>query len=248
MSKDTSDSWMSGLKSDLVGKNAHRTWIAFLTTTVTAYFAIFALFESRHDRQLQIALYERNAFITMVSSGNRSTFVAAMQNFARIQNFKISNDPTLFEPWKWFGIETPNKESLYRWARYRLPLCTPTECGDEERRIRIDLRGVYWLEVYLPYVDLRGADLTGAILSSANLSDAILCNANLTKAHLANANLSNADVFEANFTDAETRSTKLSHVKVRRSNLSAEQLRIARGVNQETYGTDVDKVQNGCRQ
>ena len=72
----TSNGWMSGLKADLVGKNAHRTWIALLTAAVTAYFAVYALFESRHDRQPQIALYERNAFITMVSSGNRGAFVA----------------------------------------------------------------------------------------------------------------------------------------------------------------------------
>lgn len=248
MSNRNSNSWISGLKSDLVGKNAHRTWIGLLTAAVTAYFAVYALFESRHDRQLQIALYERNTFITMVSSGNRGAFVAAMQNFGRIQNFEIKKYPPLFKPWEWFDDEKPNKDSLYRWARHRLPLCTPMECGDKEKDIRIDLRNVVWPDVYLPYVDLRGADFTGALLSSANLSDTTLCKANLKDVNLSYANLSNADILDANFTNAETWRVKLAHVIVPRSNLSAEQLRGARGLNSAVLDVDDGKVQEKCRE
>lgn len=234
--KNTSNGWLSGLRTDLVGKNAHRTWIAFVTAVITAYFAVYALFESRHDRQLQIALYERNAFITMVSSGNRGQFIGAMQNFGRIQNIEIPQYPSLFEPWTWFGDETPNKDPLWRWARYRLPFCTPRECGDEEENIRIDLRGVFWLDVKLSSVDLREADFTGAILSGANLVAAILCNANLTDVNLSYADLSNTDIHKAIFTDAHMNGVKLAHVNVSSSDLSDEQLRRVRGSSPDESG------------
>lgn len=246
--RNTSDGWLTGLKADLVGKNAHRTWIALITAAVTAYFAVYALFESRHDRQMQIALYERNAFITMVSSGNRGAFVAAMHNFAQIQNMKIQKYPSLFEPWGWFGDETPNRKPLWKWARYRLPICTPAECGDIEQDIRIDLRKVNWLGVHLPYVNFTGADFTGANLSSANFSDAILCKANLTNVLFSYADLTNADIFETNFTNASTRNIILAHVNVSSSNLSAEQLRRARGLSTDESGFRDGKSQNECRQ
>ena len=168
--------WSHHLRMDLIGPRAYRTWAIVLTTVVGAYFGVFAVMESRHDRQMSRAMFERNTFITMVSSGNPGTFIAAMKNFGPIQTMSAARSPPIFPPWKWFGTETPNLMPLWRWALPRLALCTAMECG------YIDPDGN---EVFM--VDLLSSDL-----SNAYLQDVRLINSRLMRADLRNADMQGA--------------------------------------------------------
>src|SRR5262249_13175141 len=117
-------------------------YLAFVTL-ITAYFGLYSLLLARHERLTNRALFERSTFISMVSSGNRGSFIAAMKNFGPIQNVVVPPEPSawpLFKNW-WSVGSTPNKEPLWLWARHFLALCTPEQCGDptatfeEQRRI-----------------------------------------------------------------------------------------------------------------
>jgi uncharacterized protein YjbI with pentapeptide repeats len=67
--------------------------------------------------------------------------------------------------------------------------------------------------------DLRGANLSGALLSEANLSEA-----NLTRAYLSAANLTRADLSAANLTRADLTRAVLRGANLRGANLSAAYL------------------------
>jgi hypothetical protein len=74
---------------------------------------------------------------------------------------------------------------------------------DKRRDIqRIDLRGANLSGANLTSADLRDADLTGADLTGADLRDADLTGADLTGADLRDANLTGADLSDANLTGA----------------------------------------------
>ena len=211
--KRTVGSWRSNLWNDLIGPRAYRTWIVILTSVVTVYFGAYAVIESRHDRQMNRAMFERNTFITMVSSGNRGTFVAAMKDFGPIQNMSVSRSPPLFPPWMWFETDTPNLEPLHRWAVHRIPLCDALECGIDN--FRIDLRGSNFRNAYLFDVDLTGANLEAADLRYANLRAT-----DLSDAHLDRAGLMGADLSGANLTRAFLSSTILDDTNLVGANLT----------------------------
>ena len=214
--------WARNLWADLTGPYAYRTWIVILTTVVAAYFGTYAVIESRHDRQMSRAMFERNTFMTMVSSGSRGTFVAAMKNFGPIQTMSVPQSPPLFPPWKWFETELPNLKPLWRWARHRFSLCIAMECGNEDSRI--DLRGSDFTNAGLSSVDLNealltGANLTGAKLSSANLTGAILDYANLTDTDLIAANLTDAHLINADLSGADMTGAFLNNADLSKATL-----------------------------
>lgn len=208
---------MNKLRADLTGPFAYRTWVVILTTTVAAYFGVYAVMESRHDRQMSRAMSERNTFITMVSSGNRGTFVAAMKNFGPIQTMSVSQSPPIFPPWDWFGTEVPNLEPLWRWAVHRLRLCTGIECGyvdpsgNEVFTIELlgsdlansDLHDVWLVNSRLMRANLQNADIRGALLVGANLSYADLRGADLRNANLLGTTLNGADLRNADLRNAD---------------------------------------------
>ena len=208
--------WISNLSRDLFGPYGYRTWIVCVTTIVAAYFSIYAVLESRHDRQLNRALFERNTFMTMVSSGNAGMFVAAIKDFGPIQKISVPIAPTLFMPWKWAEQEFPNEEPLLRWAKHRFPLCTARECGFVDNSgndvflidlVGADLQNANLEEVFLVNSrltnarldgsNLRGAYLIGALLESATARGVDLRNADLTSAVLNGTDLMDSDLREA---------------------------------------------------
>ena len=207
--------WIPHLLADLTGSYAYRTWIVILTTVVAAYFGAYAVMESRHDRQMNRAMFERNTFITMVSSGEPGTFVAAMKNFGPVQTMAVPKSPPVFPPWNWFGTAIPNVEPLWRWAVHRFMLCTTDECGIEGSRITlrssdlrygmlntVDLNSADLTYSVLSHVDLSAADLSDAVLTYAVLTDAVLFGAVLRRADLTDARLTNANLGGAVLTDA----------------------------------------------
>ena len=77
--------WYQNIWNDLFGPFGYRTWLLVFTTVVGAYFGLYAVMVARHDRLINRALFERNAFVTMVASGNRTSFVTAMKDFGPVQ-------------------------------------------------------------------------------------------------------------------------------------------------------------------
>jgi TIR domain/Pentapeptide repeats (8 copies) len=95
-------------------------------------------------------------------------------------------------------------------------------------QLGVDLSGADLRRAILSSVNLSGADLRRANLSSANLSGANLSNANLSNANLSNADLSadlsNANLSNANLSDANLRRAILSSADLSGANLSGAML------------------------
>lgn len=237
--------WERNFWADLTGPYGYRVWVVGLTTIVGAYVGLYSLLEARHDRQMNRALFERNVFMTMVSSGNRGAFVAAMKRFGPVQTIRVPRTPPLLKPWDWWKTEQPNMNPLLQWARSRLSQCIGTdECGVRGGidLIRADLQGANLHEVFLTGGSLIGANLQGANLQDANLLKTNLREANLRGAQLQRAqlsfaylngadlqgsNLQGADVHMTRFRD-DDRSADVGEIEVtiegRRANLQGANL------------------------
>jgi hypothetical protein len=220
----------------LVGPQGYLVIFGF----ITLYVGLYSLVEARHERRANRALFERSTFMTMVASGNRATFVAAMKIFGPVQTMAIPGDPELLAPWTWFEQEWPNYEPLYMWAYSFFPHCTVEMCGrqERERTWRIDLHQATLSGANLNDVNLRGATLYNAWLLRANLNNASLDGANLGNAQVHDADLSDAtlrgaDFFGAVLKNTDLRGADLTGATLRRTNLSGADLRTTKGLTQE---------------
>lgn len=181
--------WIRGFWNDVVGPRGYRG----LAVIVAGYVGFFSIIEARHDRQLNFATTERNVFITIVSSGERGSFIAGMKTFGPTQTVSVFDEPSLFEAWNWRKETQPNLEPLYSWALYRLPLCTPEECG-QPHGYRIDLQDADLNYSKLERIDLHDSDLRFARMNFSNLFSANLNRANLACASLIGSDLRNAEL------------------------------------------------------
>jgi uncharacterized protein YjbI with pentapeptide repeats len=200
-----------------------RKGYVLIATLIATCVGVYSIQEARHERRANRALFERSTFMTMVASGNRGTFIAAMKMFGPVLTMTVPRDPHPFAPWTWFfGQEAPNQEPLRLWAVSFFPLCTAEMCGIPDgtfKASRIDLRGADLRGADLHGVDLHeanlfGANLTRAFLRSVTLSEADLRDALLPEAHLHGAELDNADLSEANFFRASLPKSTLSGAKM----------------------------------
>ena len=60
-----------------------------ILTLIGAYVGAYSLNEARYELRANRAALARSNFITMVSSGNRGAFIAAMQDFGELQNIPV---------------------------------------------------------------------------------------------------------------------------------------------------------------
>jgi hypothetical protein len=193
-----------------------------LVSLIALYAAVYSLAEARHERRANRALFERSTFMSMVVSGNRGTFVAAMKTFGFVQTMTAPRDPELWPPWTWFAQEKPNEDPLQMWAFSFFPLCTAETCGNPDAQPkprRIDLRQADLPGTLLINVDLHDADLYNADLQRADLPDADLRGANLIFARLNGADLSDADLRGADLRGAWLIGADLSYAKLRGADL-----------------------------
>lgn len=194
--------WLMDICDTLIGS---RGYVA-IGTVFAAYFAVFGLIDAKSTQEETRASLERSLFVTLVSSENAASFVAAMKDFGSTQTMRVTEHPSWFRLWDWGRTYQPNKDPMGRWALWRLPLCNQDakDCS-LERDSRIDLR-----DANLIQADLSGADLLNANLTHADLSGAHLFNANLSRADLQDANLSRADLGDANLSRAGLEGANLS--------------------------------------
>ena len=235
-------SWIRHLRNDLAGPFAYRTWIVVLSTAMTAYFGVYAVIESRHDRQMNQAMFERNTFVALTASGDGAALVAAMKNFGPIQTMSIPRPPPIFPPWLWLGTEYPNLKPLEEWAVHRLAECTLGECGS--RDFRIDLRRSDLTDAVLKYTDLsdanlRWAKLTGAVLTGTNLTGADLSRAVLHRADLSDVILNGAVLHMAKLSRADVSGADLIGARLRRADLTGADLTSANLNNAMLYLTNL---------
>jgi hypothetical protein len=190
---------------------------------IGVYAAVYSIVEARHERRANRALFERSNFMTMVASGNRGTFIAAMKTFGPVQTIAVPRDPELFAPWTWFEQERPNEDPLHMWAVSFFPLCTADMCGNPDAQPkpwRIDLTKAELANTYLLDVDLRDADLYNANLRDANLFAADFREANLISAIFTGANLASARLQKADLRGAWLRGANLTRANLHRADLT----------------------------
>jgi hypothetical protein len=94
--------WLCTLVGSFLGD---RGYIAF-GTVVGGYFFIYGLIDARHNQDEAQATFERAQFVTLVSAGHQGAFVAAMRDFARVQNLVSLSRPSPLIP------SPPNADSL----------------------------------------------------------------------------------------------------------------------------------------
>ena len=197
--------WYQNIWSDLFGPFGYRTWILVLTTTVGAYSGVYAVIVARHDRLINRALFERNAFVTMVSSGNRTSFVTAMKDFGPVQTVPALRAPSPLEPLRWLETNRPNMGQLHRWAAYRLSACVAEECGTDDGEYRIDLLNANLQGAKLKDTSLYSSRLLGATLNHADLRGTVLLGSNLRDADLRVADLRGAELGRVSLNGADLR-------------------------------------------
>ncbi len=113
----------------IADEGGYRIVVGILAALMGAYVGLFAIVEARHERHLNRALFERNAFLTQIITGP-SGFKSVMNQFAQIQNQKVPIEPNWLQPpWRWFGEYTPNREPLRQWAENFMSKCKPETCG-----------------------------------------------------------------------------------------------------------------------
>ena len=107
-------------------------------------------------------------FITLVSSGNAASFVAAMKDFGPIQTMTATKHPSLLKFWQWGRPHQPNREPMLEWAEWRLRSCSiaAKDCS-LTGSVRLDLSGARLLHADLAWATLYGANLSGADLYHA---------------------------------------------------------------------------------
>jgi Pentapeptide repeats (8 copies) len=184
---DVPTRWLMNLCDTIV---ADRGYFA-AGSILAAYLAVFGLIDSKSTQEETRASLERSLFITLVSSGNAASFVAAMKDFGAIQTMKATAHPSLFKFWEWGRSYPPNQVPMHRWAQFYLPTCKKETCS---------LDGVD--RVDLSFANLSGADLHGVDLHDAQLGDVDLTGAALDHASLDGANLSGVDLSGTKLTGA----------------------------------------------
>ena len=201
--------WCLGFWKDMTGLAGYRG----VAVVIGAYVGVYSIVEASHERQMNLAAFERNMFITMVESGNRGSFVAAMKDFGRIQTMPVYSEPSIIQPRKWWKKMRPNIKALHIWAIHRLGECEFRECSGSDVH-RIDLHSA----------NLREAILEGVVLSDSDLRDANLRGANLKRIDLYDANLGDADLQEADLTEADLEKSDLRGAVLRGADLTNAEL------------------------
>jgi hypothetical protein len=213
---DAPTRWLMDLFDAISG---NRGYLA-IGSVVAAYLAAFGLIDTKSTQEETRAALERSVFITLVSSGNAASFVAAMKDFGSTQTMPATKHPSLLKFWDWGRPHQPNRESMWRWALWRLELCSK-----EKKDCILDDASLPFVagdggRINLVLANLSGTKLSGTHLSDANLSFATLTNANLIGGHLNRAYLTGANLTGANLTNADLTGALLSQATLTGANLT----------------------------
>ena len=168
--------WLTTLLDTGIGDRGYLT----VGSVIGAYFVVFGLIDAKSTREETRAAVERSEFSSQVNAGNAASLVAGLKEFGFIQTIPVTEAPSVFAPWAWGRVHQPNKDIMWRWALWRLGLCSSVshDCS-QESDFRIDLREANLAGAKLNGADLHGADLRGAFVIDTDLQDADLRGADL---------------------------------------------------------------------
>src|SRR5262249_25153660 len=89
--------WLMDIGDTLVGNRGY----LFLGSVGAVALAFHGLFDTKATQEETRASLERSLFVTLVSSGNAASFVAAMKDFGPTQTIRATEHPSLLTPWRW---------------------------------------------------------------------------------------------------------------------------------------------------
>lgn len=217
--------WLESSFKSLTGPKGY----LIIPTLIAAWVGTYSIVEAMHSRSLNYSSFERSAFVTLVSSGSKASFIAAMKYFGETQTIEVRNQPDIFHPKTWVGTYQPNKLPMWRWCRQYLAQCTPALCGNGSD-IRIDLSEAKMDWSMLIGVDFHNADLSKSWLIRADLTESNFNNANLDESQmlaslLVDATLQGASIrwtnlSEADFEDADAEGANFQGSILEKCNLS----------------------------
>ncbi len=69
-------------------------------TIAGAYVGLYAIFEARHERQLNRALFAQNRFMTLAASGNPGGLNAALAEYETLKDMDVLDEPGFWRFWK----------------------------------------------------------------------------------------------------------------------------------------------------
>lgn len=224
--------WIESSYKSLIGPKGY----LIVPTLIGAWVGAYSIVEAMHSRSLNYSSFERGAFMTLVSSGNKASFIAAMKYFGETQTIKVRNVPEINHPSTWFGTYQPNMLPMWRWCRQYLAQCTPNLCGNG-KDIRVDLSETKMDWSMLIGIDFHKADMQKAWLIRADLSESNLDDVNLDGSQmlscllvdstLRGASIKWTDLSEANLEDADAEGANFQGSILENCNLSGANLRNA---------------------
>jgi uncharacterized protein YjbI with pentapeptide repeats len=199
--------WLMNLSDTVIGNRGYFT----VGSVLAVYLAVFGLIDAKSTQEETHASLERSVFMTLVSSGNAASFVAAMKDFGPTQTMAVTEHPSWLKFWEWGRTYRPNREPMWHWAAARLDLCKKElkDCS-----VRGDTR-----------IDIVGAKMSGALLAEANLTDADLSEADLTGANLTGAKLLRAQLWGAKLSGAHLSEAFLFYANLKSAQLGGAYLR-----------------------
>lgn len=209
---------------------------AIVSILAAVYVFLYSLANDAYQRAELNASTKLSTFVTLASSGNKLSFVAAMKDFASFQMAESVSPPGL-NPLTWNQTTFPNQLFLNDWARVVLAACDEKECGGGGHRINLSAARLEGAQ--LRRIDFRRSNLVFARLSRANLllsnfedahlphaliSGAILMNARFQRAKLPCASLEAVYATTSFFIDADLRGVKAAEGDFRHADFSGAHL------------------------
>ncbi|SFP87562.1 Pentapeptide repeat-containing protein [Bradyrhizobium sp. Ghvi] len=171
--------------------------VAAVSIIASGYAYIYSLANEAYQRGETNASLRLTSFVTLVG-GQRPAFVAAVNDFATVQNAPSYEAPSFWRVGSWYQSHRLNRLLLSNWAISFFAQCEPATCGHD--KFRVDLR-----ESRLTAADLMLVNLDDADLGYASAAEVQFVAASLRNSRLRSARLSNASIGGADFTGAKMR-------------------------------------------
>lgn len=187
--------WIKSGWESLIGPKGY----LIIPTIIASYIGAYTIVEAMHARSLNYSSFERSTFMTLVSSGNKASFISAMKYFGDVQTIKVKKEPEIFNATSWLETNQPNLKPMWRWCLQYLEQCDALNCGDMKNNIRIDLSQARMNEAMLIGVNLNHSNLYKAWLINTDLSESNLSSSYLNEAYLNGVILEDADLRNAKF-------------------------------------------------
>lgn len=134
--------------------------------SLTLYFAIYQVADSKHSQSLNIYNSQFSNFTSLLTSGNKHHIKNAFLLSSALCDITIISEPILLKPQSWFS-KSRNETNVVRKILINcLEDCTKSTCGSE--KYRIDLSDIELSKVELDYANFTDVNLRNVTLNHTN--------------------------------------------------------------------------------